>query len=645
MKIYDNILLAVSLLVFVACASMGTPDGGPYDEEPPVLMEAKPAIGATNVKTGKITLDFDENIKLVNAFENVVVSPPQMQMPEIKSSGKRVTVELMDTLIPNTTYSIDFGNAIVDNNEGNPYENFAYYFSTGDVVDTLAVSGTVLNAEDLEPIKGIVVGLHSCTDDSAFTKLPFERVSRTDSRGHFIIKGIAPGKYRVYALSEANNNYLFDQKSEILAFMDTSVSPFATPAIRQDTIWRDSVTVDTIVNVPYTRFQPDDIVLRAFKEDFYSQYLVKSPRDSHNKMTLYFSEAKEELPLIEGLNFDDNGAYILDKSVYNDTLTLWFRDSTLYRSDTLEMKVTYKVADSIGNMIARSDTIYALSKRPWVKVVEQQNEKLEKERKEFLKKAKRSEDYDENNPPEYLPPPKALNVRFSGSSGMDVNTTVFFAFDEPLESLDTMGIHLSKKVDTLWVPIEYVLQPDRDIKKFNLYAEWRPGESYLVEVDSATFKGIYGGVSNKYSQEMKFRSFEEYAVLYLDIAGTGDDAYVQLMNKSGAVVQTERTKANQCAFYFVKPGVYYLRLFIDDNGNGVWDTGEYETGRQPERVYYYNRSLELRALFEYSQDDWDINSPLNRQKPLEITKQKPDKERKKMNRNATRIFKTKEKKR
>ena len=645
MKIYDNILLAVSLLVFVACASMGTPDGGPYDEEPPVLMAAKPAIGATNVKTGKIILDFDENIKLVNAFENVVVSPPQMQMPEIKSSGKRVTVELMDTLIPNTTYSIDFGNAIVDNNEGNPYENFAYYFSTGDVVDTLAVSGTVLNAEDLEPIKGIVVGLHSCTDDSAFTKLPFERVSRTDSRGHFIIKGIAPGKYRVYALSEANNNYLFDQKSEILAFMDTSVSPFATPAIRQDTIWRDSVTVDTIVNVPYIRFQPDDIVLRAFKEDFYSQYLVKSPRDSHNKMTLYFSEANEELPLIEGLNFDDNGAYILDKSVNNDTLTLWFRDSTIYRSDTLEMKVTYKVADSIGNMVARSDTIYAMSKRSWKKVIEQQNEKFEKERKEFLKKAKRSEGYDENNPPEYIPPTKALQIRFSGSSGMDVNTTVFFAFDEPLESLDTMGIHLSKKVDTLWVPIEYVLQPDRDIKKFNLYAEWRPGESYLVEVDSATFKGIYGGVSNKYTQEMKFRSFEEYAVLYLDIAGTGDDAYVQLMNKSGAVVQTERTKDNRCAFYFVKPGVYYLRLFIDDNGNGVWDTGEYETGRQPERVYYYNRSLELRALFEYSQDDWDINSPLNRQKPLEITKQKPDKERKKMNRNATRIFKTKEKKR
>ena len=637
MRIYNNILLLASLLVLMACASMGTPDGGPYDEEPPILVEAKPAVGAINVKTGKITLDFNENIKLVNAFEKVIVSPPQVEMPEIKYSAKRVTVELMDTLIPNVTYSIDFGDAIVDNNEGNPYEDFAYYFSTGDVVDTLAVSGTVLNAEDLEPIKGIVVGLHSCLDDSAFTKLPFERVSRTDSKGRFVIKGIAPGNYRVYALSDVNGNNLFDQKSEVLAFMDTSVSPFATSAIRHDTIWRDSVTIDTINHVPYTRFQPDDIVLRAFKEDFYSQYLVKSPRDSHNKLTLYFAAANEELPVIEGFDFDETD-YILDHSINNDTLTLWFKDSTIYRADTLSFRVTYNIADSLGNMVAQSDTVYAPAKRTWQKMMAMKQEKIEKDRKEFLKKAKRSDDYDENNPPEYILPTRELKVRSSGSSSMDVNSTLFFSFDEPLASLDTLGIHLSKKVDTLWVPIDYVLRSDRNIKRYNLYAEWRPKETYLIEIDSATFKGLYGGVSNKFSQEMTFRSLEEYAVLYLDIAGTGDDAYVQLLNKSGTVVQTERTQKNQCAFYFVKPGMYYLRLFVDENDNGKWDTGEFEKGKQPEKVYYYDRALELRALFEYSQDDWDINSPLDKQKPLEITKQKPDKERKKMNRNATRKF-------
>ena len=146
------------LLLPVACASIGSPDGGPYDEDPPVLVKSTPVLYATGIKEAKVELIFDENVKLVNAFENVVVSPPQLQMPEIKSNGKRVSVELFDTLFPNTTYSIDFGSSIVDNNEGNPYENFAYVFSTGDAVDTLAVSGTVIEAQSLEPIKGIVVG-------------------------------------------------------------------------------------------------------------------------------------------------------------------------------------------------------------------------------------------------------------------------------------------------------------------------------------------------------------------------------------------------------------------------------------------------------------------------------------------------------
>lgn len=645
MKIYDRLSYISVLFLLVACASMGTPDGGPYDEDPPVLVSAKPAIGATGVKSGKIVLEFNENINLVNAFEKVVVSPPQIEMPDIKSSGKRVTVELLDTLKPNVTYSIDFGDAIVDNNEGNPYENFAYYFSTGDNVDTLAVSGTVLNAEDLEPMKGVVVGLHSCLDDSAFTTRPFERVSRTDSRGRFVIKGIAPGNYRVYALSEANNNNYFDQKSEALAFMDTHVSPFATPDFRSDTIWRDSTTIDTVKLVPYTRFQPDDLVLRAFKEEFFAQYLVKSPRESHNKLMLYFAAQNEELPVIEGLNFNSDGAYLLEKSLKNDTLTLWFKDSTVYRSDTLEMKVTYKVADSIGNLVDRCDTIFASPKRSWTKLTEQKREKFESERKEFLKKAKRSENYDENNPPEYVPKTKELKVRFTGSSSMDVNSRISFQFDEPLEYLDTAAIGLSIKVDTLWKPIEYVLLKDENnIRNYSLYAEWRPGESYLIEADSATFKGMYGGVSNKFSQEMKFGTLDEYAVLYLNIPGTGDKAVVQLMNRGENVLQSERTKDSRCAFYFIKPGTYYLRLIMDDNGNGKWDTGCFEDGLQPEKVYYYDRPLELRALFEYAQDDWNINRPLDKQKPLEITKQKPDKEKKKMNRNATRKFPTKNKK-
>ena len=638
MKRY-NIAYSALLLFFAACASIGTPDGGPYDEEPPVLFSATPALNATNVKGRKVVLEFDENIKLENAFEKVVVSPPQMEMPEIKFSGKKVTVELFDTLRPNTTYSIDFSDAIVDNNEGNPYENFAYVFSTGENVDTLAVSGTVLNASDLEPVKGIVVGLHSCLDDSAFTTTPFERVSRTDSRGRFTIKGIAPGKYRVYALGDANQNYFFDQKSERIAYQEMVIEPFATPAIRPDTIWRDSVTIDTIRMVEYTRFQPDDIALRLFNEDMYMQQLVKYPRQEHHKVTMYFAAPNKEMPVIKGLGFDADEAYVLEPSLNRDTLTLWFRDSLLYRNDTLPMTVAYKVLDSIGNMVDKVDTLYISSRKKWESVMKIENENRKKAEEDFLKKARKKVGYDENNPPQYIPPTKNLPVRFSGSSAMDVNGTCRFRFDEPLLSVDTALIHLSIKSDTLWVPIPFVFRQDRNsIRGYDIFAEWRPGETYLLQADSAAFKGLYGGVSKLFRQEMKYRTLEEYAVLYLDINGTDNNAIVQLLSGDEKIVQETRSANGRCAFYFIRPGTYYLRLIMDENNNGKWDTGDFGKGIQPEKVFYYNHSLELRAMFEYTQDDWDINTPLNEQKPLQITKQKPDKEKKKMNRNANRKF-------
>lgn len=639
MRIKDIFLYALLLVLPVACASIGSPDGGPYDEEPPVLVKSTPGINATGVKDGKIEILFNENVKLQKAFEKVVVSPPQMQMPEVRSNGKKVTVELFDSLLPNTTYSIDFNDAVVDNNEGNPYENFAYVFSTGDVVDTLAVSGTVLNAEDLEPIKGIVVGLHSCLDDSAFTKRAFERVSRTDSRGRFTIKGIAPGKYRVYALADANQNYLFDQKSEKIAFMDTYVSPFATEAIRQDTIWRDSLTIDSIMDVKYTRFQPDDLVLRAFAEEMNVQYLVKNPRDEHHKFTLFFAAPNEELPSIKGLGFDIDGKYQLESSQKMDTLIYWLNDSMLFRNDTLKLSVTYKVSDSLGMMIDRIDTLDLVPKKKWAKVQELQQKIYNEEKKKFLRQASEKEGYDKDNPPPFVPKAKVLPVRFSGNSTMDVNGNCRFVFDEPLAVADSSAIHLYQIVDSLLVPMEYVFRrSDNNIKEYELFAEWRPGLKYQLTVDSAAFKGIYGGVSEALTRDMQFRTLDEYAVLYLNIPGVGNNALVQLLS-SDKVVMQERSKDNRCAFYFIKPGKYYLRLILDENNNSKWDTGSFEQALQPEKVYYYPHSLDLRALFEYSQDDWDINAPLDKQKPLEITKQKPDKERKKMNRNATRKFK------
>ena len=260
-------LLAIScLLLVVGCARMGSPDGGWYDDDPPVVLGSTPADKATGVKTKKVTIYFDEYIKLADATQNVIVSPPQLEMPDIQAKGKKIVVELKDTLKPDMTYTIDFSDAISDNNEDNPMGNYTFTFSTGQQTDTLEVSGTVLSAENLDPVSSILVGLYEDLADSAFRTKPLLRVARTDANGHFVIKGVAEGEYRIYALQDADGNYKFTQKSEMIAFSHETYKPYVKPDMRQDTIWRDTLHIDSIAQVHYMHYYPDDVVLTAFQE-------------------------------------------------------------------------------------------------------------------------------------------------------------------------------------------------------------------------------------------------------------------------------------------------------------------------------------------------------------------------------------------
>ena len=282
------LMIAAVLLLFLACARIGSPDGGPYDETPPKVVHTSPKFGAANEKHVKrVTIEFDEIVRIDNAMEKVVISPPQIQQPEIEANGRRITVTLLDSLKPDMTYTIDFADAIVDNNEGNPYGDYAFTFSTGEQVDSFQVSGHVLNAANLEPIKGMLVGLYkvggSADDDSTqtidlpdsiFHTKPFERISRTDSRGHFVVKGLSPGQYRAFALKDLNQNYVYDQRAEMVAFSERILSTSCRPDIRPDTVWHDSIHYDSIVYTPYTHYFPDDIVLTAFESALQYDYAV-----------------------------------------------------------------------------------------------------------------------------------------------------------------------------------------------------------------------------------------------------------------------------------------------------------------------------------------------------------------------------------
>lgn len=619
-RLIRKVLAVVTVIAaFYSCASIGRPDGGPLDETPPRFIGSTPAAGALNNTKTKVSLSFDEFIKLEKANEKVVISPPQVQQPEIKASGKKISVNLLDSLKPNTTYTIDFSDAIVDNNEGNPLGNFAFTFSTGSVIDTMEVSGTLLEASNLEPVKGMLVGMHSNLSDTAFTKLPFDRVARTDSRGHFTIRGVAPGKYRIFGLMDADQNFAFSQKSEALAFNDSLIIPRWEERIRQDTTWVDSLTIDTVVERKYTYYLPDNVILRSFKEDLFSQYLVKNERLTPEKFTLYFAAKADTLPVLKGLNFDEKDAFIIEKNLTNDTIHYWVKDSLLYKQDTLSLSLNYLYTDTLNQLVPRTDTLNLVAKN------------VKKAVDESKKKKKKKGEEEE---PE---PTKFLHVSTYIPSAMDVYDYISLSFDEPIASFDSAAIHLKQKVDTLWEDIPFTFEQDSlKLRKYNLYYEWEPGKEYEFSVDSTAFHGIYGLFTDKIKQNIKVRSLEEYGAIYFNVSGCDSIAFVELLDTQDKVVRKVPVVNGQADFYFLNPGKYCARLINDTNGNGVWDSGEYETKRQPEMVYYYPQILEPKANWEVEQT-WDVKAlPLDKQKPDELKKQKPDEDKKKRDRNNNR---------
>ena len=635
-----NLLLCLlALLLTAACASIGNPDGGRFDETPPRVVGSSPADGAVNVSKRKVQILFDEYIKLEKASEKVVISPPQIEPANVRADGKRVKVDFYDYLRANTTYTIDFSDAIEDNNEGNPMGQYTFSFSTGDVIDTMQVSGRVLNAADLEPIKGIMVGLYpadSTWNDTLFRTRPFLRVSRTNGEGRFTIKGVKDGAYRVRALEDKDGDFVFSQKNERVAFDTTVYVTGSFPDVRMDTVWRDSLWYDSIRVVPYTHYTPDDVLLLAFLEDGQERHLLKTAYPEPTSFTFYFTAPSDSTPRIKGLNFDER-CLVADASLKNDTVTFWVTDTALiHRQDTLSMILSYMETDTLGQLVVTNDTLDLSPKTTYAKIAAERSKQIEaweKDRERRQKKAKKPLPYEEN-PYERI----WLEAGFKPSGSLAPNQNVRYLAKEPILEVDTTKIHFYVKKDTDWLPAPFLFMPEeRSAKSYMLYAEWEPGQKYRFVMDTAAVVSVLEHESKSVRQEFHVRAVEEYGSIFIHVISPDTGVVVQLLSKNDKVEAQQRTdKEGNADFFFMKPGEYYMRCYVDANGNGQWDTGDYASGLQPERVYYFGKPLPLKAQWDLRQD-WDIRAvDVARQKPMAITKQKPDKEKKLKNRNAER---------
>ncbi len=609
-----------------SCARMGNPDGGWYDEEPPKVIGTFPLDGAVNVRENKITINFDEYVTIDNPTENVIISPPQLEQPEVKTKGKSIVVELKDTLKENTTYTVDFSNAIKDNNENNLMGNYTYSFSTGEAIDTMEVGGYVLDAETLEPVAGCQVGLYMVTDSieadttiiNRFYREPMLRVSRTDQAGHFSVKGVKHGRYRVYALADVDNNFMLTPRSgEQMAFYDETVVPSVFDDVRQDTTMLDSLRIKSIERVQYKHFMPDNVMLRAFTEAKTDRALLKSERVEPEKLSFYFTYGDSILPEIKGQNFNFEDNYILEASEKNDTLTYWLKDTALVNTDSLELTITYRMTDTLGVLQNQTDTLQMVPRLPFekrLKLAEKEREDWEKKEE---KKKKKGEPYDS------IMPPKPLEKKIPTNPSLDPDKNVTIEFATPLMTIDTTKIHLYIQRDSVWYNAKYELRekPNTNIRTLELSAEWQPGLEYSLETDSAAFVDIYGKATKKEKLGLKVKSLDEYGTFEMTMPEmAGKNVIAQLLNQSGNIYKEVKITDGVAKFYYISESTYYMRIIVDDNNNGIWDTGEYDSLRQPEQVYYFPKEIECRAKWDIRENWNPAVKPLNEQKPSKLKK-------------------------
>lgn len=662
------IFVLVGLMLFgilSACANVGSPEGGPFDMTPPRLLQADPMSRATEVKKQRIKLTFDEYVKL-SGQDQVVVSPPQLKPATITAVGKHVFVMLQDSLRDSTTYSIYFGDAIVDNNEDNAIEDFAYTFSTGTHIDTMQMSGVVLDAYSLEPVGGLLIGAYYAEDasDSLARTRTFPFASKTSKMGQFTIRGLKDSTYIVFALKDDDNDLRFNGVSEGFAFDPSVLRTSKLDSLRTDTIKidsivrRDTITRDSLVTYDYTYYYPRDLVLRYFLPSAKRQGIDKYTRQDSLICRIDFLSPIKEIPVLRSLDLPNRPAdelYYAARS--NKGVNYWLRDPALIGADSIRFAIDYQRTDSLMQVALVTDTLTFYKPR---------------ERKAGARK-----DNTDSIP--------HVRLSMSGADASRTNTladSLKLVSDRPLASIPKEAITIEMTLDSVQSVLPYEITPtEADGLTYSISFERAYGAKYRMRIDSAAIQSIYGEVCDSLVFEQKTSPQSELSAIEIKISGleTTSPIMVELLDKSERVLRTRQATpflgtddqqsaeesqdkilsqylsstttnspkegealrdtvgAKGSAYVFavdnLPPGDYYLRLYIDSDGDGAWTTGAYPD-RQPEIVYYSPVVYALKKGFTTKEEWAPLAKPLLEQKPEDLRKVKAEKPKEKVDKNV-----------
>lgn len=576
-SIKEFIFPVIFMFILVgSCAKMSTPAGGPKDREAPVVVRCTPSNGEKNFKGKKIVITFNEYVTLDQVNEKLMVSPPMAKKPKVSMKGKSVVVEYYDELRDSTTYTIYFQDAIRDLNEGNIIENYQFVFSTGPVIDSLSVTGNVLSAFSLDPPENALVLLYHNTADTAVMKQIPDYISKAGKNGYFRFDNIKEGRYRLYALVDADNSKNFNLADEEIAYMDTTIEISAEKnflPVAEDTAKKvagKAKAADTIIKKGEYR-------LFLFQPAKKMHYLSSSSRSTPYKLTYTLSIPPDTMGFDFSIPGTGEKSYLIENNAGKDTIIVWLTDSTLYSQPQISTLVRYPYTDSTGNVIQKRDTIqmrFIVPKTPRTRT----------------KKV----------------PLKISSNLLTGS--LKPGQQIIFKSPTPLRAPDTSRIRLYETDGANRKKTAYSFSRDSaNSCRMTFSANIQQGKSYLFIADSAAFVNIYGGQSDSTGSKVVMKSEKSFGTLLMNIKNYQGNRIVQLLTPEDKILTERIMKTDgKTEFRYVDQGNYRLRVIYDLNGDGKWTTGDFMTRRQPEPVSFYGQELNIKEGWSVD-NDWDIS--------------------------------------
>lgn len=534
------------------------PSGGPKDTIPPFIVDIKPLPRSINVPvTGtQIVFTFNEYVSIKTPTA-ILLSPPQQKPPKSKIKGKSLVVSFEEDLAANKTYTLTIDNAIADCNENNLFEGYTYVFSTGSTLDSMMISGTVLNSSTLKPAKEVSVMLYRDLADSAVIGSRPDAVARTDAWGYFSIPYIKDTTYRIYAVEDSDNNHMYSPESEMIAFHDVPIRPVKVASDTAAELLKYDMK-DTLACL--SRKSEYNLVL--FKDERAAQFLKNSgrPESKHVFVSFNAPQACVDSIWIGGIAAD---RLITQFNSERDSLSIWINDRRQL-PDTINLFVNYLMTDSLGVLVPETQ-----HKKLFFKHIRKRQRELQK-----------------------ADTTCSLSI---SANPMDLETEgILFEFGNPLINENFKDVkfeiinarqqssfgRFTAEIDSL-NPRIYHLKPEKELLQFY---------EYKINVPHQAFRDIYGNRTD--STEFKFslpsgNDISSFTVKAVNVKGK---RIVDLLQNGTTLLKSYTIeKDTTLVFKYLKEGKYTIRISYDENGNGKIDSGSFFDKRKPEKVYMYTR--------------------------------------------------------